>query len=132
MIGGGSGGGSDRGSVLLVEDEERLRSAYRLVLEARGFHVRDASTLEEAEAMLRAGAVDAVVADLGLPDADGPAAAVTLGERAPEAALVVLTGHDDPALRVRCREAGVAAFRVKPLVGSELADLVGELLAGSV
>lgn len=131
MIVGGQGDVPASGSVLLVEDDESLRSAYRLVLEARSLDVREATTLEEAGAILRSGPVDAVVADLGLPDADGPAAAaVSLGEQAREAALVVLTGHDDVGLRDRCREAGAAAFRVKPLVGSELADLVQELLTG--
>ena len=132
MIGGGSGDVPASGSVLLVEDDESLRSAYRLVLEARSLDVREATTLGEAEAILRSGPVDVVVADLGLPDADGPAAvAASLGEQARESALVVLTGHDDASLRNRCREAGAAAFRVKPLVGSELADLVRELLPDS-
>lgn len=119
---------SDEPSVLLVEDDENLRSAYRLVLESRGLDVREAATAAEAARHLGQSLPDAVVADLGLSDAGGTMVVRRIREAAPGVSLLVITGHDDPELRSRCRELNVSAFEVKPVVGSVLADRIGELI----
>lgn len=114
--------------MLVVEDAEALRSAYRMVLEARGLEVREAVSAREAESELERSRPDAVVADLGLPDARGVEAARRIREAAPDVPLLVLTGRDDPDVRSRCREMEVADFRVKPFGGRDLADRIQSLL----
>lgn len=120
---------SERGErVLVVEDAESLRSAYRLVLESRGLDVREAPSAEEAVTEIGRAPPDAVIADLGLPDARGAEAARRIREAAPRVPLLVLTGRDEPELRSECERLEVADYRVKPFGGSDLADRVESLL----
>lgn len=110
------------GTVLLVEDDEELTGAFRLVLEARGLEVETASSAREAESRLRGDGATTVVADLGLPDAAGTEVVRRLRSAAPDARVLVLTGEDDAETRHRCLEAGADEFMVKPVSGRDLAD----------
>ena len=62
---------------------------------AKVTHVR---SMREAEAHLAASAVDVIVLDIGLPDADGIGAVRRVHEAAPRVPVVVLTGLDDDSL----------------------------------
>lgn len=61
--------GKDR--VLIVDDEWNMRNLLRIYLEQAGFGVREAASGSEALDLLRAGAFDAVVLDVMMPDMDG-------------------------------------------------------------
>jgi len=59
-------------SVLLVDDEEHLREAVRLVLEARGYGVKECSDAQEALELLQAGEQpDLILLDLMMPRMNG-------------------------------------------------------------
>ena len=58
-------------SVLLVEDDPRVRRALRLALQDEGYQVAEAATGEDGLEELRATAPDVVLLDLMLPDPDG-------------------------------------------------------------
>lgn len=120
--------GSGDPVILLVEDDEDLRNAYRVVLSALGLRVETAATGEDALADVDGGRPDAIVADLVLPGLAGPRLIRRLREAGPEAALVVLTGHDSDSLRKSCREAGADAFLVKPVTGRELKGVLERLV----
>jgi DNA-binding response OmpR family regulator len=53
-------------SVLVVDDDSGLRTLSRIVLELEGFDVREASTLEQAEAALAERRPDVVLLDVHL------------------------------------------------------------------
>ncbi len=57
--------------ILLVEDDQELRAVVRRGLEEEGFAVSGAGTGAEAMERISAEAPDALVIDVGLPDADG-------------------------------------------------------------
>lgn len=119
---------SDGPAILLVEDDEDLRNAYRVVLSALGLRVETAATGEDALSLADGGPPDAIVADLVLPGLAGPRLVRRLREASTEAALVVLTGHDSDSLRKSCREAGADAFLVKPVTARELKGVLERLL----
>lgn len=110
--------------VVLLEDDEDLRNALSLVLRTRGFRVAPAASAAEASILLEEAPPRAVVADLSLPDRSGPDLVSALRRAAPEARLVVLTGHRGEALRRRCLEAGADDFVVKPISGEGLAAVL--------
>lgn len=110
--------------VVLLEDDGGLRDALTLVLRSRGFRVTAAATAGEASALLEETSPHAVVADLSLPDRSGPGLVAALRTAAPDARLVVLTGHQGKALHQSCLEAGADDFVVKPISGDELAALL--------
>lgn len=117
-----------RGTVLLIDDAASLRSAYRLILEARGLVVREAASAREAVEEIDRERPDAVVTDLGLPDSSGTEVVRRIREADPDVPLLVLTGTDSSGLRTRCRGLDVDDYRVKPLAGSELAERIESLL----
>ena len=102
--------------VLVVDDnagDARLVE-WSLAHEPDGsYHCERAGRIAEALDVLSRGPVDAVLLDLGLPDSTGSDGLRRIRERAPDAAVVVLTGSDDP-LRVRdAVAAGAQDYQVK-------------------
>lgn len=89
--------------ILLADDEDDLREMMRLVLEAEGFQVTEATTGEEALALAEESAYAAVVLDLQMPGMGGQAAAQLLRARRPELPLILCSGWvgdaDEPVLR---------------------------------
>ncbi|MFN8591729.1 MAG: response regulator [Thermomicrobiales bacterium] len=63
--------GTACGSILLVEDETRLRRALSLSLQGRDFQVTEATTAAEALAAIDHGDFDVMLLDVNLPDGTG-------------------------------------------------------------
>ncbi len=61
----------DHVRILVVEDESPIRKFLRISLESNGFAMQEAETAEQGLRMASAEPPDAVILDLGLPDADG-------------------------------------------------------------
>lgn len=112
-----------------MEDDEGLRSAYRMVLAARGFDVGLAGSGEEALERLarRSDPYAAIVADLGLPGLSGVDLVARLREAGPQSPIIVLTGTSDEWVRGRCLSAGAAGYLVKPVTGGELEAALREV-----
>lgn len=102
--------------VLVVDDnpgDARLVE-WSLAHEPDGaYRCERAGRIEEALAVLEQGPIDAVLLDLGLPDSSGTAGLLRVRERAPEAAVVVLTGSDDPLRARDAIAAGAQDYQVK-------------------
>ena len=59
------------GRILVVEDDERIRSSMRLALEGEGYEVRDAASGEEGLDLFAEAPTDVALIDLMLPGMDG-------------------------------------------------------------
>lgn len=103
--------------VLLVEDDDDLRELLAARLRRSGCRVHEASSGAEALGRLRERVIDAVVADVGLPDMDGHALAraIRSDPRTAGVRLVALTGHCGDDAVARTRDAGFDAHFVKPV-----------------
>jgi DNA-binding response OmpR family regulator len=88
------------GRILVVEDEELVRALLVSYLEEFGFEADVAASAAEAKATLAQleGALDAVLLDVGLPDARGDALLGELRAHYPSLAVVISSGYDRPAL----------------------------------
>jgi DNA-binding NarL/FixJ family response regulator len=98
--------------VLVVDDHLLFAEMLTLALELEGRltvvgHARNGREAVELAAWLRP---DVVVMDLQMPVLDGIAATPRVLAAAPRARVVVVSSSDDPADRVRAREAGAVAF----------------------
>lgn len=105
--------------LLVVEDDEQLRSALSLTLRSRGYSVVAVGT--GGEGLARAGArrFDVVVLDLGLPDMDGVELIEQL--RAVTAVpVVVLSARRDQRDKVVALDAGADDYLTKPFGMEEL------------
>jgi DNA-binding NarL/FixJ family response regulator len=85
--------------LLLVEDHETVRDGLRLLFQTQEDIevVRDVADGATALAVARTVAPDVVVLDLSMPGLSGFAVAASLREQLPQAAIVVLTRHTEPA-----------------------------------
>jgi DNA-binding response OmpR family regulator len=107
--------------VLIVEDNELVTGAMRILFEETGHRVSVAHTVEQALAAGIADAPDLVLLDLTLPDGDGLEVVRAFRARGihPQATLA-LTGRDDEASLERCAAEGVSSVFLKPVASREL------------
>jgi len=111
--------------VLLVEDNELVTDAMRVLLEAFDHEVLTAPTVAAGVACCVSHRPDIVLLDLTLPDGHGLQLLARLraaGETPPMA--VALTGHDDAGTLARCSAAGCRATLLKPVPTRELIALL--------
>lgn len=106
--------------ILLVEDDPDLARELADALERRGMAVDRARDVEEGEALLRAGAHDAVLLDLGLPDGDGLALLRRLRARGVTRPVLLLTARGAVEARIAGLNAGADDYLVKPFDTDEL------------
>jgi DNA-binding response OmpR family regulator len=105
---------SDAAHVLIVEDNELVSSAMRILFESVGHRVSTAATIAEALGVARSDPAALVLLDLTLPDGDGLSLVQPL-HAAGCKTVVALTGHDDAETRQRCLDAGCADVMIKPV-----------------
>lgn len=106
-------------SILVVEDDERIRDVVVGALRNVARLVRGVASGAEALAAVASEAPDLVVLDLGLPDADG--AVVCRQIRAiTSAPIVVLSARHQEVLKVTLLNAGADDYVTKPFSLPEL------------
>jgi len=101
-------------SVLHIEDNPGdARLVQEMLPEADGFKVTVAGTMAEALAGIEKDPPGVILLDLSLPDARGLEAIVSLRHRAPDIAVVALTGFDDDAMALKVVQAGAQDYLTK-------------------
>ena len=105
--------------LLLVEDEEAIRAPLRCLLENAGWQVDTAAGVAEAREKLEQGGWDALLVDLGLPDADGMRflREVRRENRTP---VIVLSARANERDKVEALDAGANDYVTKPFSSAEL------------
>ncbi|WP_214368678.1 response regulator transcription factor [Pseudonocardia sp. H11422] len=116
-----------RTSVLLVEDDARIRQALSLALCDEDFRVVEAASGEEALRRVDGSDVDVVLLDLMLPGVDGLTVCRTLRSRG-DLPIIIVTARSDTADVIDGLEAGADDYVTKPLVARELAARIRALL----
>ena len=104
------------GVLLVVEDSPGDARLLREMLKDHGvpqFDLVHVGRMDQAEAYLAAHAVDIILLDLGLPDAQGLGAVRRTRVAAPHVPLVVLTGIDDEALAAQTLHEGAQDYLTK-------------------
>jgi two-component system response regulator PrrA len=89
------------GTILLVEDEARLRSTLVRSLQGRQFEVVEAATAAEAIAAVRGAHFDLILLDVNLPDATGWDVLRELRGTERQAPVVILSAVPPNPARVR-------------------------------
>jgi PAS domain S-box-containing protein len=117
-------------SVLIVEDEQAIRTLTRTILERAGYNVLAASTATDAEALFaqEAGGIDLLVSDIALPDGTGPALFMRLVEKRPSLRVVYMSGYTDKMLVDQAALERAGGFLQKPFLADTLVRKVREAL----
>jgi two-component system cell cycle sensor histidine kinase/response regulator CckA len=121
-------GGSE--TILLVEDEDVVRSLARKILEHAGYNVLDASRGEEAVRMCqeRAEPIDLLLTDIVMPETSGKGVADRLCEMLPGLRVLFMSGYTDEAIVHHGVLDSNVEFIQKPFTPADLAKKVREVL----
>ena len=114
-------------SVLVVEDDQFVRSALIRHLSEAGHTVRSVGTALEALREVAQVGFDVVILDLGLPDLDGSEALKMLRGLS-DVPVIVATARDDEAETVRLLNAGADDYLVKPFSVEHLSARLSAVL----
>jgi DNA-binding response OmpR family regulator len=114
-------------TVLVVEDERKLRELVRSYLERAGFAVLSTESGAEAITMAASAAPDLVILDLGLPDVPGESVLRELRAAGPMPVLM-LTAMSSESDRIRGLELGADDYVTKPFSPRELVLRVQAIL----
>ena len=114
--------------LLLVEDNERLRTLTSAALARAGFETDGVATAGDAEAAMRAISYAVMVLDLGLPDQDGLALLKRVRDAGDTLPILILTARAGLDDRVRGLDAGADDYLVKPFAQEELVARIRVLL----
>lgn len=107
----------------LLQSVERLLQAEFTVLGA----VNDGCALLEAAKALTP---DLVITDISMPGLSGIRAARQLRADQPDARIIFLTVHDDPAFIAEAKKIGALGYVVKQSAASDLLPAIREVLQG--
>jgi len=116
------------GKVLLVEDEEMVRTVAERALARAGYEVTACANGEEGLAAITEGGVfDVVVSDVVMPGMDGPAMVRAIRARLPGMPVLFMSGYAEEQLR---RDIDIADmhFIAKPFSVASIGDKVGAVL----
>ena len=117
--------------ILVVDDDLDTRELLVSALEGAGGHVRSAASAGEALALIRQGAPEAVVSDIGMPGEDGYAFMQALTRelrRSAPRVRIALSAFAGPRDREHALEAGFQRHVAKPVDPHALIRLLEEML----
>jgi two-component system, cell cycle sensor histidine kinase and response regulator CckA len=120
-------------TILLVEDEEAVRSFAARALKLRGYSVLEASGGEEALEIVKnsRAPIDLIITDVVMPNMDGPTLVRAVKRIKPEIAVIFMSGYAEEAFRRNDEKAEDLHFLPKPFGLKQLAAKVKEVLSGA-
>ncbi|HLK49430.1 MAG TPA: response regulator [Bryobacteraceae bacterium] len=119
-------------TILLVEDEARVRKLIVDVLTARGYQVLEATRGADAVRLcqLRCSQIDLAVVDVVMPEMSGPELVREITPLEPHMRVLYISGYTEEAMVHHGIEESGAAFLQKPFLPDVLARKVREVLDG--
>jgi|PlaIllAssembly_1097288.scaffolds.fasta_scaffold415165_2 DNA-binding NtrC family response regulator len=114
--------------VLVVDDEPIVLKSCRMVLEAEGFEVMMAGSVQEALAAIEAHAPGLLLVDVKMPVLDGMYLMRQVREKRPGMPIIVMSGYSTRDTIREALELGAATFIAKPFTPDELTDTVRSVL----
>ncbi|GAA1257790.1 response regulator transcription factor [Oryzihumus leptocrescens] len=107
-------------TVMVVDDEERIRSLLSRSLSTEGHSVVSAADGQGAMERLSRGGVDLVLLDLVMPGSGGLGVLATMQDRGDTTPVIVLSAVSEVGARVQALDRGAVDFVGKPFHTAEL------------
>ena len=124
------------GRVLVVDDEEDLRTMVRLTLTKAGFDVVEAEDGAAGIEAIRSGdnplAVDTIICDMQMPKVDGMEAVAYFRQQFPSVSVIVLTGNPEISGANTLFKQGIVEYLTKPVDPETLVMAVKKAVSGHV
>lgn len=102
-------------SLLVVDDEEPIRSALKKFLASRGYEVLTAGSGEDALSILQRSKIACLLVDVRMPGISGIDLVPRIIELEPNAAILMLTAVNDATTASLCMQRGAMEYLTKPI-----------------
>jgi DNA-binding NtrC family response regulator len=112
---------AEKNSILVVDDEDALRTVLSSELESEGYIVATAGDGDDAISVLQGKSFDLVLLDIKMPRVDGFEVLRFIKERYPATKVIMLTGFADLKNAIESKKLGAEDFVSKPY---DLVDLL--------
>jgi len=110
-----------KNKILVVDDEDALRTVLSAELEGEGYQVTTAADGQEAIKVLNTSAFDLILLDIKMPNVDGFEVLKFVKDKHPKTKVVMLTGFADLKNAIESKKLGAEDFVSKPY---DLVDLL--------
>ena len=110
--------------VLIVDDDQPVRSACAEIAEGLGFSVQTADAIPTARAELARGPIDIVLHDLKLPGGSGLSLLEEIRARHPDTIVIVITAFATVSSAVEAMRTGAADYLTKPFTLEEVSGVL--------
>ena len=120
------------GTILLVEDDDPVRTFGARALRNRGYQVIEAKGGDAALALMRehAGKIDLLITDVVMPQMDGPTLVREMRELDPELKVIFISGYAEDSFRQRLGSGEGIHFLPKPFSLKQLTIKVKDVISG--
>jgi len=112
--------GTERTTVLVVDDEEGIRKALERFLTRVGYQVAVAANATEALQRLATDHPQTMLCDIRMPDTSGVELLPKVLAQDPDLAVIMLTAIDEPRTAIECLKLGAYDYLIKPVDLDEL------------
>ena len=110
---------NNRYKILVVEDDDNIRSLVGTVLETGDYQMIPTQTCQMAKTLFASHNPDLAILDLGLPDGDGTAF-ISFVRESSRMPIIVLSARDGEQDKVRALDLGANDYVTKPFSNAEL------------
>jgi two-component system cell cycle sensor histidine kinase/response regulator CckA len=116
--------------ILIVEDEDNVRSFSARALRATGYEVFEADSGEEALDVLDdiGNRIDLMISDVVMPEMDGPALLLKVREKLPDLKVIFVSGYAEENVRQDIADDRSVEFLAKPYSLDQINSKVKEVL----
>ena len=120
--------------ILIIDDEQQIRSMLRLMLERDGYEVVEASDGIEGISAYRQKPADLIITDLIMPNKDGIGMIIELQKEFPDVKIIAMSGgglnKPDGYLK-GAKKLGAACTLTKPIDREKLLRAVKNVIKGT-
>ena len=110
--------------VLLVDDDDAVRNAFRRVLQSRGYQVCACASGAEAMRQIGAGEFDALVSDVRMPGMSGLALLRAVRDHDLDLPVILITGNPDFESAAQAAQYGAFRYLIKPIESEPLGQII--------
>ncbi|MGD8404998.1 MAG: response regulator transcription factor [Anaerolineales bacterium] len=116
-------------TILIVDDEDRMRLSLSLILQKENYRVETAANAEEALAQLGSNEFDLMFLDLNMPGMSGVDLLVEIHKHYPDIPVLILTAHAALESAIQAVRLGARDYLIKPIEPELILKRVAEILA---
>ena len=113
-------------TVLIIDDEDKIRTLLKRIISLEGYHVFDATTLGAASKILERESVDIVLCDVKLPDGNGVMYVKELKAKHPNTEVILLTAYGNIPDGVKAIKNGAFDYIVKGDDNDKMIPLISQ------